>query len=126
MPATSRSAHIAPLSAAQVQDLSATALIVALYASDYMPITRPDLDRVAAFIVDGANRLGLRQIIERTARLVAFWDSCEADTATRTDWAAHREEFTHARLVHCSYIVQRYARRIRQALNMMAAEAVAA
>ncbi|MER5462806.1 hypothetical protein ABT010_19405 [Streptomyces sp. NPDC002668] len=99
-------------------------LILALYASDWVNERRPDLSKVAAFMVDGANRWGLREIIVRTCDLVTFWSHCADKTATAEVWDAHYGRFDNYRIIHCSF-QRRQLVTVRRHLVAMAAEAVA-
>ncbi|MGW0553350.1 hypothetical protein ACWDZ6_03960 [Streptomyces sp. NPDC002926] len=107
---------------AELPDVS---LILALYASDWVNERRPDLAKAAAFMVDGASRWGLHEIIVRTCDLVAFWSHCASDTATAEVWAAHEDRFDNYRIIHCSF-PQRQLATVRRHLVAMAAEAVTA
>jgi hypothetical protein len=125
MPVTLVASHAAPLSPAVVAQLPDVSLIVALYASDYVNQLRPDLAKVAAFIVDGANRWSLPELVRRTCHLVSFWQRCADDTATSETWAEHYELWDNYRLIHCS-LTSRQFRTVRRHLAEMATEAVAA
>ncbi|MGW4343792.1 hypothetical protein ACWEL8_01640 [Streptomyces sp. NPDC004690] len=118
--------RVASLAPASLADLSGVALIVALHASDYIKQRDPDLDKVAAFMADGVERLGMRRLHELVADLLIFWGRCTLDIVTAEDWAAHRVRFDFSRLVNCSYIVQRRFGRIRKILAATDREAVAA
>ncbi|MEU6418448.1 hypothetical protein [Streptomyces spiralis] len=117
--------HLAPLSPAVLAHLPSVALLLALYASDYVHERRPDLEKVAAFMVDGANRWGLPELLNNTCHLVAFWQMCDDDASTPEAWAAHCERFDHYRIFHCT-LSKRQMSTVRRHLKAMAAEAVAA
>ncbi|MFD9969465.1 hypothetical protein ACFWYA_15005 [Streptomyces sp. NPDC059011] len=125
MPVTLAASHAASISPAVVAQLPDVSLIAALYASDYVNQIRPDLGKVAAFIVDGANRWGLPELVTRTCHLLSFWQRCADDVATSEVWAAHEELFDNRRIIHCS-LTGRQLATVRRHLAEMAAEAVAA
>ncbi|MEU6062934.1 hypothetical protein ABZ864_00120 [Streptomyces sp. NPDC047082] len=125
MPATPTTSRTAPLSPTVLAHLPNVALILALYASDYVHTRRPDLAKVAAFIVDGANRFGLPELVHNTCHLVAYWQQCADDTTTSETWRAHRGRFDTYRLVHCTLTDRQFAT-VRRHLIALAAEAGAA
>lgn len=125
MPATLTAPRTVALDPAVIAELPPVALLLALYASDYVAERRPDPAKVAAFVVDGTNRLGLAELIDCTCHLVSFWQCCEDDTATSDVWAAYRERFDHRRVIHCTFDRARLAA-VRRHLRAMATEAVAA
>ncbi|UXY29271.1 hypothetical protein [Streptomyces sp. HUAS TT20] len=125
MPSKFAAAHSARLSPAVLACLPDVALILALYASDYLHERRPDLREVAAFIVDGANRWGLSELMNNTCHLVAFWQMCDDDASTDEAWTAHRERFDNYRIIHCTLTKGQYAT-VRRHLRAMAGERVAA
>ncbi|MDJ0340365.1 hypothetical protein QMK19_00420 [Streptomyces sp. H10-C2] len=125
MPATLLAPHAVTLSSAIVAELPDAALVIALYASDYVAEVRPDLAKVAAFMVDGANRWGLSKVVEQTGLLVTFWGHCERDTASLEIWAEHRARFDNYRIIHCSFDPVRL-RTIRKHLRAMTVGSVAA
>jgi hypothetical protein len=101
MPAPRTTSRTVPLSPAVLAQLPSVALTLALCASDYVHERRPDLEKVAAFIVDGANRWGLPELVHNTCHLVAFWQMCD-DASTSEAWAAHYERFDNYRIIHCT------------------------
>ncbi|MFF3324457.1 hypothetical protein [Streptomyces sp. NPDC002889] len=97
-------------------------LILALYASDWVNERRPDLAKVAAFMVDGVNRWGLNEIIVRTCDLVTFWARCDNRTATPEVWAAHYDRFDNYRIIHCSLTGRQLATVRRHLIAMATAD----
>jgi hypothetical protein len=124
MPAKS-TGTLMSLSPAALAHLPSVALVLALYASDYVHERRPDLEKVAAFMVDGANRLGLAELMTSTCHLVAFWQMCDDDASTDEAWAAHYKRFDNYRIIHCT-LTKGQMSTVRRHLRTMAAEAVAA
>ncbi|MER6982725.1 hypothetical protein [Streptomyces carpinensis] len=125
MPATLTATHLESLSPTLIAGLPDVSLLLALYASEYVHERRPDLAKVAAFVVDGVNRWGLPELVHNTCHLVAFWQQCADDTATSETWAAHYERFDNRRIIHCT-LTDRQFRTVRRHLTALAAEAVAA
>ncbi|WP_189427935.1 hypothetical protein [Streptomyces thermoviolaceus] len=113
------------LSPAVLAQLPSVALTLALYASDYVHERRPDLEKVAAFIVDGANRWGLPELMNNVCHLVAFWQMCDDDASTSEAWSAHEKRFDNYRILHCTLSKRQFAT-VRRHLRAMATEAVAA
>lgn len=118
-------AHSVRLSPAALACLPNVALILALYASEYVHERRPDLEKVAAFMVDGANRWGLPELMNNTCHLVAFWQMCDDDASTAEAWSAHYARFDNHRIIHCS-LTKGQMSTVRRHLRAMAVEAVAA
>ena len=77
------------------------------YASDYVTRSRPAVEEIAAFIVQGLDRVGYGRVAEMADHLREFWAHCAADTATAEVWAAHRARFTAGRDFQCSYVIER-------------------
>lgn len=125
MPATLPATHAELLSPTAIAQLPDVSLVLALYASDYVNTRRPDPAKLAAFMVDGANRLGISELVRNTCHLVAFWQQCADDATTSETWEAHRERFDNYRLIHCS-LPNRLMASVRRHLKAMAREAVAA
>ncbi|MBT2491050.1 hypothetical protein J7E96_21515 [Streptomyces sp. ISL-96] len=125
MPATLTPSRTALLSPAVVASLPDVSLIVALYASDCVSLRHLDPAKIAAFMVDGANRWGLAQLIERTCDLVVFWQRCADQITTSEDWAEHHSRFDNSRIIRFSLDASEMAP-VRQHLAAMASEAVAA
>ena len=125
MPAIKTDSRVMALAPAVLAELPTPVLILAIYASDYLSERRPDLAKVAAFAVDGANRLGLADLVDRTCFLVSFWQRCEDNANTRETWADHRQRFDNDRIIHCTF-GRRDMAVIRRHLRTLAAEAVTA
>ncbi|WP_093614430.1 hypothetical protein [Streptomyces indicus] len=118
---------LAPAALAKLPDV---ALILALYASDYvMDRRRTESEKIAAFMVDGASRLGLVELIDQITLLTAHWNVCRHGHNDEDRWAAYADykaQFDHPRIVHCCYVLGRAPKGIRRALATMTAEAVTA
>lgn len=125
MPVTLTASHTA-LTPATVAELPYVSLILALYASDYDRDRHAAPDKIAAFIIEGANRWGLEELIVRTCRLVTFWQYCADRVATSETWSAHQSLFDGDRIIRCSGVLEARPRAIRRALAALAAEAVTA
>ncbi|MCX3060405.1 hypothetical protein [Streptomyces beihaiensis] len=125
MPSTCTASRTGIIAPALLATLPEVALVLALYASDYTHDRRPDLAKVAGFMVDGANRLGVAELMGRTCDLVGFWQMCRDDTTTREAWDAHRSRFDTYRLIHCTLNRSQFAT-VRRHLLALDAEAVAA
>ncbi|MGH4027439.1 hypothetical protein ACQB60_00735 [Actinomycetota bacterium Odt1-20B] len=108
-----------------IAELPPVSLLLALYASDWVHESRPDLAKLAAFMVDGVNRLGLAELIDQTCHLVSFWQRCETDTATPEAWDTHRDRFDTYRLIHCTLTKRQFAQ-VRRHLAALDRGAVAA
>ncbi|MGV9883798.1 hypothetical protein [Streptomyces sp. NPDC003006] len=117
--------RIVAITPAMFAKLPDVALILALYASDCVADRQPDPAKVAAFMVDGADRLGLAELMSHTCHLVAYWQMCSDDATTREARAAHRSRFDTDRLIHCTLSKRQFAV-VRRHLLALDTEAVAA
>ncbi|SOD85869.1 hypothetical protein [Streptomyces sp. Ag109_G2-15] len=113
------------LSPAALAQLPSVALVLALYASDYVHEPRPNPEKLAAFMVEGANRWGLPALLNSTCHLVAFWQMCADDASTSEAWAEHYKRFDNRRIIHCSLTKAQFAA-VRRHLRAVAFEAVVA
>ncbi|MGV9885352.1 hypothetical protein [Streptomyces sp. NPDC003006] len=100
-------------------------LALALYASDYVSERRPDPAKLAAFILDAVDRIGLPELVHRTCHLVAFDQKADDEAMSRDDRAKRDGMFDAYRLIHCTMNRPQVAA-VRRYLLALDTEAVAA
>ncbi|MGY4972038.1 hypothetical protein ACWGCC_23055 [Streptomyces nigrescens] len=110
-------AKVVELDAVTPGELSDVEWIAALYASDYVTKARPQVDEIADLIAQGLAHVGHEGVAEMTRELIAFWDHCEADTATREVWAQYTARFDNIRMMQASYVIERAVTALHRHFN---------